>query len=63
MTVYLLESEVPQTAAEQFRWCGLALNPPKGVFSIQIHPLDLEEYMLSQKLLVDFSGDTSTGKN
>jgi hypothetical protein len=32
--------------------CWLALNPPKNIYSIRIHPLDPGGHMLPQKLLV-----------
>jgi hypothetical protein len=37
------------------------LNLPKDMFSIRIRPLDLGEYMLFQKLMVDI--DTFAGEN
>jgi cyanate lyase len=42
--------------------CGQALNPPKDIFSIRIRPLDLGEYILSQKLLVDIDFDKFASK-
>jgi hypothetical protein len=57
------ESRTLQRAAERFWWCGLSLNLLKDVFSISLHPLDLREYMLSQKLLVDVGIDMFASEN
>ncbi len=43
--------------------CWAILTLLKEVFYIRINPLDVEEYMLSQKLLVDVGIDTFAGEN
>ncbi len=57
------EIRIPPTAAMWFLQCRLALNLPKGIFSIRICPMDLGEYMLSIKFLVDFDINTFSGEN
>ncbi len=47
-----------------YSWrCGPALHPLKDIFSGRIWPLDPEDHILSQKLLVDISDDMFTSKN
>ncbi len=56
------ESRFPRiTAGWSWRY-GPELNPPKGAFSARILLLDLEDHVLSQKLLVDVDVDTFTSK-
>ncbi len=49
-------------SCQVFWRCGQALNPPKDIFSIRIRPLDLGDYILSQKLLVDIDFDKFASK-
>jgi hypothetical protein len=53
-------SRIPLTTAGWSRHHGPALNLPKDVFSITIHPLGLGNHMLSQKLLVYVNDDMFT---
>jgi hypothetical protein len=57
------ESRIPPMAAGWFLRYRLALNPPKSLFSIRLHPSGLGGPHAVQKLLVDVIVDTFTGVN
>ncbi len=46
------EVRILKRAAGRSWQCGPVLNPQEDVFSIKISPMDSEDYMLSQKLLI-----------
>jgi hypothetical protein len=62
MAANLKEIQIPPTATGWFWWHKLALDSAVRHISIRIRPLDLGEYMLSEKLLVDISVEPSPVK-
>ncbi len=62
MVANFTESRIISRTAGWSWWCGLVVNPTEDIFSIRICPLDPEDHMLSQKLLIDIS-DQFTGRN
>jgi hypothetical protein len=54
---------IPLTPVGHFQQCRPALNPPKDIFSIRIHPFDPADYMLPEKLLKGVNVDMFASEN